>query len=233
MGRAVVRYTVKAGTQDYNAELVGAVYRELAQLRPAGFSYATYRLDDGRTFVHIAEQEGDGASPLPGLAAFRAFQEGIPDRCEWGPVVAGAELVGRYSATTTGAPAATPFTHIKLTDVRDSGPDFGLPEDIEVRLAKDDIDGEWTGISHHRLEPGSRQPFGHRHEQAEEIYVVIAGSGSMKLDDEIVEIEARDAIRVAPTVIRAFEAGPDGLELVVIGTRHDGDSELIPGWWTP
>jgi mannose-6-phosphate isomerase-like protein (cupin superfamily) len=87
-------------------------------------------------------------------------------------------------------------------------------------------------VSHHRLEPGSRQPFGHRHEQAEEVYVVIAGSGSMKLDDEIVAIEARDAIRVAPTVIRAFEAGPDGLELVAIGTRHDGDGELIPGWWT-
>ncbi|MDX6639286.1 MAG: hypothetical protein QOF12_297 [Solirubrobacteraceae bacterium] len=126
----------------------------------------------------------------------------------------------------------TPFTHVKLTDVRDSGPDLGLPEDIEVRFAKDDIDGERTGLSHHRLKPHSRQPFGHRHEQAEEVYVVIAGSGSMKLDDEIVAIEARDAIRVAPTVIRAFEAGSDGLELVAIGTRHDGDGELIPGWWT-
>jgi hypothetical protein len=96
MRRTIARYTVKAEAAEQNAELVRAVYRELAELRPDGFSYVTYRLHDGRSFVHIAEQDGDGDSPLPGLTAFRAFQAGIADRCEWGPVVGAAEVVGRY-----------------------------------------------------------------------------------------------------------------------------------------
>src|SRR5450756_1686141 len=79
------------------------------------------------------------------------------------------------------------------------------------------------GVSHHRLKAGKRQGFGHKHENAEEIYVVLGGSGRVKLDDEIVEIARLDAIRVAPEVVRAFEAGPDGLELLAFGARHDGD----------
>lgn len=126
---------------------------------------------------------------------------------------------------------ATPYTHMKLTDVKDSAPDFGLAEDGEARFAKDELGGEQTGVSHHRVKPGKRQPFGHRHENAEEIYVVLAGSGRVKLDDEIVEIERLDAIRVAPQVTRAFEAGPGGLEILAFGPRHDGDGELIPNWW--
>ncbi|HVO55762.1 MAG TPA: hypothetical protein VMT37_15230 [Solirubrobacterales bacterium] len=127
---------------------------------------------------------------------------------------------------------ATPYTHMKLTAVKDSAPDFGLAEDGEARFAKDDLDGEQTGVSHHRVKPGKRQPFGHRHERAEEVYVVLAGSGRIKLDDEILEIERLDAIRVAPQVIRAFEAGPGGLEILAFGPRCDGDGELIPNWWT-
>ena len=61
---------------------------------------------------------------------------------------------------------------------------------------------------------------------------MLSGSGRVKLDDEIVEIETRDAIRVAPGVIRAFESGSDGLELLAVGPRHDGDGELIQDWWT-
>jgi hypothetical protein len=96
MARTVARYRVKPGSEEHNAELVRAVYRELAELAPQGFSYATYRLDDGRTFIHIAEQDGDGDSPLRELTAFQEFQAGIRDRCEWGPEVGGAEVVGRF-----------------------------------------------------------------------------------------------------------------------------------------
>ncbi len=92
----VVRYRVKAGVDEQNAELVRAVYRELAELRPDGFRYATYRLEDGRTFVHVAEWEGD--FPLSETPAFREFRAGLGDRCEWGPEVSGAELVGRFGA---------------------------------------------------------------------------------------------------------------------------------------
>lgn len=125
-----------------------------------------------------------------------------------------------------------PFTHKKLTDVKDSAPEFGIGEVQEARFANDDLDAERTGVAHVRLKPGKRSPFGHKHEEAEEVYVVIAGSGRMKLDDEIIEIETLDAIRVSPEVIRAFEAGEDGIEVLAVGARHDGDGEVVPGWWS-
>jgi mannose-6-phosphate isomerase-like protein (cupin superfamily) len=127
---------------------------------------------------------------------------------------------------------SAPFTHTKLTDVKDSAPEFGMEDVQEARFAKGDLDAEKTGVSHHRLKPGKRTPFGHKHEDAEEVYIVIGGSGRMKLDDEIVEVATLDAIRVSPEVIRAFEAGEDGIEVLAVGARHDGDGEIIPGWWS-
>ena len=127
---------------------------------------------------------------------------------------------------------AGPYTLKKLTDVDDSAPRFGYDENQEARFATKDLEAEQTGISQHRVKPGKRQGFAHKHEQAEEVYVVIAGSGRVKLDDEIVEIERLDAIRVAPGVTRQFEGGPDGLELIAFGPRHEGDGEMLPGWWS-
>jgi mannose-6-phosphate isomerase-like protein (cupin superfamily) len=127
---------------------------------------------------------------------------------------------------------ASSHTRKKLTEVKDSAPEFGLEADGEARFAKYDLDAEQTGVSHLRLKPGKRQPFGHRHEEAEEIYVVLAGSGRIKLDDEILEIQPLDAIRVAPNVVRAFEAGRGGIEVLAFGPRRDGDGELIQGWWS-
>ncbi len=106
------------------------------------------------------------------------------------------------------------YTHKRLTDVRDSAPEFGLAPDQEARFAKDDLDAEDTGVSHHRLKPGKRQPFGHRHENAEEVYVALGGDGRFKLDDDVIEVGTLDAIRVAPGVTRAFEAGPGGIEVL-------------------
>jgi mannose-6-phosphate isomerase-like protein (cupin superfamily) len=126
---------------------------------------------------------------------------------------------------------ATPYTVKQLTEVKDSAPDFGVGEAMEVRFAKDDLDAERTGVSHHKVKPDQRQPFGHKHEDAEEIYVVIAGSGRVKLDDEIVEVVELDAIRIAPGVTRAFEADSEGLEVLAMGARHDGDGEIVPDWW--
>jgi mannose-6-phosphate isomerase-like protein (cupin superfamily) len=124
------------------------------------------------------------------------------------------------------------FTQIKLLDVKDSAAEFGYSDAQEARFAKGDLHAEETGISHLRLKPRQRSPFGHKHESAEEVYVVLSGSGRMKLDEEIIEVEALDAIRVAPEVTRAFEAGSDGLEVLAVGARHDGDGEIIPGWWS-
>jgi mannose-6-phosphate isomerase-like protein (cupin superfamily) len=125
-----------------------------------------------------------------------------------------------------------PFTHKKLQEVKDSAPEFGFGDDMEARFAKDAVEAEETGFSFHRLKPGKRQPFGHHHEEAEEVYVVVRGSGLLKLDDEIIEVESLDAIRVSPDVTRAFEAGENGLEVLAFGPRRDGDGEIIPGWWS-
>ena len=82
------------------------------------------------------------------------------------------------------------------------------------------------------LRPGKQQPFAHRHEEAEEIYVVLSGGGRVKLDDEIVEHRAPwtpSAWR--PSVTRAFEAGDEGLELLAFGPRHGGDAETVKDFW--
>jgi len=126
----------------------------------------------------------------------------------------------------------TPYTLKKLNDVEDAAPKAGFGEFQEARFAKGDLETERTGVSYHRVKPNKRQPFAHKHEEAEEVYVVLSGSGRVKLDDEIVVLEALDAIRVAPGVVRAFEAGPDGLEVLACGARHDGDGEVLQGWWT-
>ena len=124
------------------------------------------------------------------------------------------------------------YTHKNLAEVKDSAPDFGFGELAEARFAKDDLDAERTGVTHLTLKPGKRMPFGHKHEEAEEVYVVIAGSGRIKLDDEIVEVVELDAIRISPQVGRGVEAGPDGISLLAVGARHDGDGELLQDWWT-
>lgn len=126
---------------------------------------------------------------------------------------------------------ATPYTLKKLTDVEDSAPKSGFGEIQEARFAKDAFETEDTGFSYHCLKADQRQPFAHKHERAEEVYVVLAGSGRVKLDEDVVELQKLDAIRVAPEVTRAFEAGPNGLDLIVFGPRFDGDGEVLMGWW--
>lgn len=123
------------------------------------------------------------------------------------------------------------YTKKQLTEVEDSAPKFGVGEAMEARFASGELDTVETGFSLHVVKPGKRQAFGHKHEDAEEVYVVIKGSGRVKLDDEIVELDRLDAIRVEPAVTRAFEAGEDGIEFLAFGARHEGDGEIIPGWW--
>jgi uncharacterized cupin superfamily protein len=127
---------------------------------------------------------------------------------------------------------AAPFTLKNLAEVNDSAPKFGFAEVQEARFANDELEAEQTGVSYQRVKPGKRQAFAHRHERAEEVYVVLRGSGQVKLDDQIVDLRELDAIRVAPGVTRAFQAGSDGLELLAVGPRHDGDGDVLPGWWS-
>lgn len=126
------------------------------------------------------------------------------------------------------------YTLKNLQDVEDAAPGFGLSPDLEARFARDDLALENSGVSYQRLAPSYRMPFGHKHGEQEELYVVLSGGGRVKLDDEIVEIRQWDVVRVPNQTMRNFEAGPDGLELLAFGAPSMGnkDVEQTPGWWT-
>jgi mannose-6-phosphate isomerase-like protein (cupin superfamily) len=122
-------------------------------------------------------------------------------------------------------------TQINLAEVEDAAPANGFGARWEARVAREDLDAEQTGLTYFRLRPGKRSPFVHRHRRAEEVYVILRGTGRVKLDDEIFEVRALDAVRVAPEVARGFEAGPDGLEFIAFGPHHDADGEPVDDSW--
>lgn len=126
-------------------------------------------------------------------------------------------------------------TVVNLKDVEDSAEKFGLAPDLEARFASGALGLEKSGISYQRLAPGKRHPFGHRHREQEEIYVVLSGGGRVKVDDEIADVRPLDVVRVPPESARAFEAGPEGIELIAFGAPRTGataaDAEQLPGWW--
>ncbi len=124
------------------------------------------------------------------------------------------------------------YTHVNLGEVKDSAPEYGMGDLQEARFAREALEAEQTGLSHIKVKPGKRMPFGHKHDEAEEIYVVIAGSGRIKLDDEIVDVVELDAIRIAPEVGRCIEGGPDGISVLAVGAHHDNDGEVLKDWWT-
>ncbi len=124
-------------------------------------------------------------------------------------------------------------THVNLSELEDQAEKHGMGDHMEARFANEGLDTEQTGVSITRVKPGKRQPFAHKHEQAEEVYVVVAGSGRVKLDDDILDLERLDAIRIAPGVLRCFEGGDEGIELLACGARNaDDKGEVVPNWWT-
>jgi mannose-6-phosphate isomerase-like protein (cupin superfamily) len=125
------------------------------------------------------------------------------------------------------------FTHVNLGDVEDQAPTFGYGEFGEARFARGALDAAATGVSLQRLRPDVRQAFAHRHQSAEEVYVVLSGSGRIRVDDEVVELRPLDAIRIAPEATRQLEAGPEGLEVLAFGTAYElSDAELVRDFWT-
>ncbi len=120
------------------------------------------------------------------------------------------------------------YTIKNLTAIEDIAPRFGFDAVQEARFPREELGAETIGLAYHVVKPNQRGA-AHRHEQAEEIYLVLAGSGHVKLDDEIHELKPMDALRVAPHVARAFAAGPDGLQLLAFGPRHAGDGEILKG----
>ena len=130
-----------------------------------------------------------------------------------------------------------PFTLRNIReDVEDVASNFDGPPELEFRAATAALGLEQSGLSYQRLPPGYRFPFGHTHETQEEVYVVVRGGGRMKLDNEIAELKEWDAVRVPPGMWRGYEAGPDGLEILVVGAPNLGENprEDVEGrrdWW--
>jgi hypothetical protein len=98
MTTTVVRYRAKADRADENQRLIEAVFAELDEREPEGFTYKVFRLDDGVSFMHVVIEHDDGENPdsLQDVPAFRAFVAGIADRCDVPPVASGATIVGGY-----------------------------------------------------------------------------------------------------------------------------------------
>ena len=127
----------------------------------------------------------------------------------------------------------SPYSKTNLRELEDMAARAGLAPAMEARFARGKLGAERSGLSLQRIAPNERQPFGHRHHDSEEIYVVTAGSGRAALADEIVELATWDALRVAPGTMRCFEAGPHGFEFLAFGAGAAGlaDVESEPGWW--
>src|SRR5215212_4184336 len=116
------------------------------------------------------------------------------------------------------------YTRLNLkADVENMAPKFQMPDDMESRFARRPLGLERTGVSHFKLAPNFRIPFGHKHVNQEEIYVVIAGSGRVKIEDEVLDLGPLDAVAVAGDAVRNWEAGPDGLEYVAFGEAATED----------
>ncbi len=117
-------------------------------------------------------------------------------------------------------------------DVENQAPKFGMPDELHARFARSAIGGKTLGLSLMKLDPNFRIPFGHKHERQEEVYVVVRGSGRVKVEDEIVELREWDAIRFDENTMRNMEAGPDGIEFLAFGAGDDPlDAEMVQGWW--
>jgi len=128
-----------------------------------------------------------------------------------------------------------PFTLRNIKgDLEDIGPLFDGAPDLEFRAATAALQLEQSGLSYQRVPPGYRFPYGHTHRRQEEVYVVVRGGGRMKIDDEIVDLKEWDAVRVPPGTWRGYEAGPDGLEILVIAAPHLDQRDDVDGrrdWW--
>jgi quercetin dioxygenase-like cupin family protein len=123
------------------------------------------------------------------------------------------------------------FTIINLLEVEDSV--AGRMAGLEGRFARTSLDSRDIGVSHFRYAPNLRSTRGHRHGEQEEVFIVVSGSGEVLLDGAAHELRRWDVVRVAPRVVRAFGAGPQGLELIAIGgPKPEGsDGEMLEVTW--
>ena len=125
------------------------------------------------------------------------------------------------------------YTVVNLREVEDLAPKFGYAPHLESRFARRALDLEKSGITHFKVAPGFRIPFGHHHTDQEEVYVVVAGSARIKLGDEVVDLATWDAVRIAPELTRGIEGGPDGAEILAFGapSNENADAQMVGDFW--
>jgi mannose-6-phosphate isomerase-like protein (cupin superfamily) len=126
------------------------------------------------------------------------------------------------------------YTIQNLKQVEDQAPKFGMSPQMEMRMARVPLEMQNGGLSYQRLAPNFRLPFGHNHNNQEEVYVVVSGALRAKVGDEVHELRQWDALRVDKETIRSFEAGPEGAEVLAIGapSTGPGDANVEQGWWS-
>jgi quinol monooxygenase YgiN/mannose-6-phosphate isomerase-like protein (cupin superfamily) len=226
-----VRFTARPGQGDALAERMLGVAEGLRGIAGCEL-YAINRASDEPDAVWVTEvwrsqeeldaslETDEAKASIPEVMAL--VQEDGFERIDVTPLGG----VGLEDAPAPG------YTVRNLADAEDQAAKYGYGEMGESRFVSDDLDAERTGVSHQILRPGRRQMFAHRHHRAEEVYVVLSGSGRVRIEDDIVELRPLDAIRIGPDQTRALEAGPDGLEFLVFGARARGDAEIVRDWWT-
>jgi mannose-6-phosphate isomerase-like protein (cupin superfamily) len=126
------------------------------------------------------------------------------------------------------------YTHLNLRgDVEDMAPQFKMGDGIEAHFARKALGLENSGIAYFKLGPDYVLPFGHTHQEQEEIYLVLSGSARVKLDEDEVELKPLDAVRIPPGVMRGMAGGPEGAELIAFGAPNNENSDLdmVPGFF--
>jgi mannose-6-phosphate isomerase-like protein (cupin superfamily) len=123
------------------------------------------------------------------------------------------------------------YTHENLCEIIDVAVQYGYADHQEARLLRGELGASATGLARLRIKPRRREPFAHRHRRAEEMVVVLSGTGRVKPDNELVDLSPRDAVRVGPGVTRALEAGDAGLEILVFGPHVENDVEIVDDFW--
>jgi mannose-6-phosphate isomerase-like protein (cupin superfamily) len=126
------------------------------------------------------------------------------------------------------------YTKLNLREeVEDQAPKFGM-DDLEFHTARVPLELENSGVSFLRIAPKYRMPFGHTHAEQEEVYVLVSGGARLKVDDEILELEPWDAVRIHKDTMRNLEGGPEGAEIILFGAPNagSGDAQMTPDWWT-
>jgi len=222
--------TARPGQGDALAELLLQA-AEATRQAPGCELYIVNRVPGEPEVIWVTELWASEAAMNGALALARADESGLVGQvmeivAEWERV--DLEPVGGVGLAERPRPG---WQKVALEEVEDQAAKFGLGDIQQMRQLEAALGLERTGISLQKVLPDQRQAFGHSHVNAEETYVILAGSGTLRLAEEEVPLQARDAVRVAPELTRAFQAGAEGLEYLALGPRHQGDGAMAPGWW--